>query len=304
MTEYYERSFYDIIPIMENSPGDPYYTVGDMIICASSQWVSPYPPYQVFNTWKAFNGSVDDPVNCWVATTAACWIRMYIGFLDGRYYDVSSYTLTSGPVGTELDATPRNWTLKGSNDGENWTVLDTRTDELNWDYSEQRVYTIATPGDYTWYQFDVTHNNYSFSGTCVGEFNLRGSYARMSIPSGVAMLIIGSSIAGVSMTLSPKELREGVYATLSATIDGVNTNRKIMISSFNCRKENGNTKYISAVVPSIKDGDAIADMSIGGSLTLFQIIGGSVNELGTLPVSSIRYDEGGKSQSITIQANA
>lgn len=56
--------------------------------------------------------------------------------------------------------TPKNFTFSGRNaDTEEWTVLDSRSNETEWGDSECRLYAIATPGIYTQYRFCVSANN-------------------------------------------------------------------------------------------------------------------------------------------------
>jgi len=301
MTEYYARSVYDIIPKMDYPPGDPNYTIGDMIITGSSQRASTFPPYFKWSTWRAFNGSVAGTKDPWVATTAACWLQMYIGMLDGHYYDVTNYTLTSGPAGTSLDTTPRNWTFSGSNDGITWTLLDTRTNEIYWGYGEQRVYTLASPGDYTYYKLNVTHNNYSISGSVIGEFSLRGRNIFLAPDAAGMGIYPAAGMCGIDVQSALPN--NGIYALLRADIGGIMAYRKIKISSFSLRKENGETKYISVVLPSLVEADSIADMA-DGTLHLWRMNNGVATEIGNLALSDIRIDEGGKNQSITLQANA
>jgi hypothetical protein len=67
---------------------------------------------------------------------------------------VRYYTLTSG---TRRDD-PRSWTLRGSDDGANWTVLDERTHETFRWRRQTRPFAVANPGTYTHYRLDITEN--------------------------------------------------------------------------------------------------------------------------------------------------
>ena len=61
---------------------------------------------------------------------------------------VTMYTLTSSSSG---DA-PGGWTLEGSNDGKQWTVLDRRQDErFPWP-GQTRAFGVGKPGSYVWYR--------------------------------------------------------------------------------------------------------------------------------------------------------
>lgn len=70
-------------------------------------------------------------------------------------------------------ADPKSWILKGSNDGDKWTVLDQRTNEtFNW-----RLYTrpfeIEHPGKYSYYKLEITDNG-GDSSTTLAEVELLG----------------------------------------------------------------------------------------------------------------------------------
>ncbi len=56
---------------------------------------------------------------------------------------------------------PRNWTFEGLQTGEDgsWTVLDTRTVEMNWNASETRTFSFANTTAYEYYKFNCTTNN-------------------------------------------------------------------------------------------------------------------------------------------------
>ena len=72
-----------------------------------------------------------------------------------------STPLTSGGdtatyPGREL---PKNWTLLGSNDGESWTTLDTRTNQADTANSDTRTYAIANTTAYMYYRLNITASN-------------------------------------------------------------------------------------------------------------------------------------------------
>ncbi|WP_425339539.1 FIMAH domain-containing protein [Lentibacillus salicampi] len=81
------------------------------------------------------------------------------------------YTLTSGSDSDTSD--PKSWVLKGSNDGENWSVLDEREDEtFRWrDYT--RAFEINNPRAYAFYQMEITDNGGGQS-TTLAEVELLG----------------------------------------------------------------------------------------------------------------------------------
>lgn len=66
---------------------------------------------------------------------------------------VNGYSMTSANDVPNRD--PKNWTLKGSNDGTQWTVLDTRTNEAFASRKLKKSYSFANTAAYRFYKFDL-----------------------------------------------------------------------------------------------------------------------------------------------------
>ncbi|MGO2521043.1 MAG: GH92 family glycosyl hydrolase, partial [Microbacterium sp.] len=70
---------------------------------------------------------------------------------------VTRYTLTSGNDASERD--PKDFTLQASNDGTEWTTIDTRTGEVFAGRGEERSFTLEAPSDpYLFYRLNITAN--------------------------------------------------------------------------------------------------------------------------------------------------
>ncbi|MEU8520502.1 GH92 family glycosyl hydrolase [Streptomyces sp. NBC_01216] len=69
---------------------------------------------------------------------------------------VVTYALTSANDAAERD--PRDWTLKGSSDGAEWKVLDTREDQVFAKRFETRTYDFANDTAYAHYRLEITEN--------------------------------------------------------------------------------------------------------------------------------------------------
>ena len=80
---------------------------------------------------------------------------MTLQFEDAKVANV--YTLTSGNDAPGRD--PRDWQILGSNDGENWEVLDERTGEVFTSRNLTREFYFANDTAYNYYRLDVTSNN-------------------------------------------------------------------------------------------------------------------------------------------------
>lgn len=102
---------------------------------------------------KAFD---NDTGSKWLAFASSGWIQYQ--FPSGNKYCITKYTITSGNDAPERD--PKDWTLKGSNDGTNWTTLDTRTNDANWTARNQtRSFYFSNNQHYEYYRLDISAVN-------------------------------------------------------------------------------------------------------------------------------------------------
>ncbi len=92
-------------------------------------------------------------------TVATKWLAFipqgtYYGFrfANGQKQAVNAYTITSANDAPERD--PYSWTLSGSNDGVNYTVVDTRTAQDFAGRFETRLYQFNNSTSYEYYKFD------------------------------------------------------------------------------------------------------------------------------------------------------
>lgn len=91
----------------------------------------------------------------WFSGTATGWLQYDFG--SGVTKTIRRYRLTCNATTPELD--PMNWTLKGSNNGTDFTVIDTRTNESFGFRGEVREFKLnGTPGAYRYYRLDITSN--------------------------------------------------------------------------------------------------------------------------------------------------
>jgi hypothetical protein len=127
----------------------------------------------------ATGGTATDPANNANAKDAfdlnsnTKW--MYLGVTGWLKYDlghtetVQRYTLISADV---AGRDPKDWQFQGSNDGVNWTTLDTQFGQVFALRLQQNSYTVASPGAYRYYRLNVTSNNGDSYNTAVAEFGL------------------------------------------------------------------------------------------------------------------------------------
>ena len=101
----------------------------------------------------------DDKANTnWFIYATSGWIQYDFG--EGVKKVIDKYTLLGAPSGSAAHR-PDDWTLQGSNDGINFTVLDTRTGEgNNLSNSVATVYEgFGNTTAYRYYRMDITKNN-------------------------------------------------------------------------------------------------------------------------------------------------
>jgi hypothetical protein len=88
----------------------------------------------------------------------------------GRAETVQRYALTSSFDQVPRD--PKDWQLKGSNDGSTWTTLDTQANQSFVERYELKTYPVANPGSYRYYRLEITANNGDGYFTDLGELGL------------------------------------------------------------------------------------------------------------------------------------
>lgn len=111
----------------------------------------------------------------WTARSTTPWIQFE--FNEGPV-QAEMYTLTSGTSLVPGDpdsraADPVSWALLGSNDGQVWTVLDERFDQVFTWRLHTRVFSIQNPGSYSLYRLEITQNG-GHDATTLAEIELLG----------------------------------------------------------------------------------------------------------------------------------
>lgn len=105
----------------------------------------------------------------WFDNVDATWIQFDFG--SGNTETVKRYRLTSGDAVAE---DPRDWILKGSQNGTDFTNLDTRSGESFAGRSEVQEFRVTTPGAYRYYRLDISSNHVpaAAAGTSLAEFRV------------------------------------------------------------------------------------------------------------------------------------
>ena len=143
----------------------PYTITG--IASASSIYNSTY------DVWKAFNQSLVDANDCWMSAN-----NVLTGWLKYQFDTakvVNRYELCPrNDASTGVNSFPKNFTFEGSNNGIDWTVLDTRINQSVPTYTSGVFlgYSIPNMDTYTYYRLNITANNGNSSYVSLGELRL------------------------------------------------------------------------------------------------------------------------------------
>ncbi|GAA6396522.1 discoidin domain-containing protein [Solibaculum mannosilyticum] len=97
----------------------------------------------------------DDNSTRWISYHTSSWAQIQVPFSQKKV--IKSYTLTTDVEGEGNN--PKDWIIQGSNDGEHFVDLDTRTGE-SFGSGETRTFEMADQTEaYTYYRLNVTANN-------------------------------------------------------------------------------------------------------------------------------------------------
>lgn len=146
------------------------------VASASSVYSSSYP------AWKAFDGR--DVSDGWASsgTTFPQWLKYDFGEPE----TVGKYTIRgrNSTNADDLRQTIKDWEFQGSNDDVNWTTLDKRVGEANWNRSEKREYEFKNTTAYRYYRVFITAHNGSTVATAIGEMEMfEAKFLRLKLVS-------------------------------------------------------------------------------------------------------------------------
>ena len=103
-------------------------------------------------------GAFDGTMNVdgrWLAVKAA---HMYVTYKFNTATKVTTIKLFNPNANNETTRPPKAWTFEGSNDGDNWTTLDTQTGQT-WSSGQVRSYSFENDAAWVYYKFDCTELN-------------------------------------------------------------------------------------------------------------------------------------------------
>jgi hypothetical protein len=101
---------------------------------------------------KAFDGSTGTKWYGQFPSGGSAWLQYQFG--SGQAWAVTQYKLTSANDAPARD--PRDWRLLASDDGVNWTPLDTRTNQTFASRYQTNTYSVSNTTAYKFYRLHVT----------------------------------------------------------------------------------------------------------------------------------------------------
>lgn len=114
--------------------------------------------------YKAFDKS---ETTRWIASSLNTgWIAYAFPYVK----IIKRYTLL--PRADSLVNTPKNWTFEGSNDGVNWTVLDTQNDITDWRIGIKKTFNVLNQTGYLKYRLNILATVSSGVQPSIDEFEL------------------------------------------------------------------------------------------------------------------------------------
>jgi len=110
-----------------------------------------------FDAWKVFDNILEGYTSSWVVYAAPwpAWIQYQFPIAK----TILVYSLLTPSVTFAPGSFPRNWTLQGSNNGTDWTILATVTNGFSaGENLTKKYFSVTNPDSYTYYRLNVTFN--------------------------------------------------------------------------------------------------------------------------------------------------
>ncbi|WP_145413291.1 discoidin domain-containing protein [Paenibacillus xylanexedens] len=107
-----------------------------------------------FQGWLVFDRLVSTGSSSWIANGKTGWLEY--DFNLGNEKIIGGYTILQE---SDIARSPKSWTFEGSNDGTNWTILDTRVNITNWTLNIKKSFSFSNTNFYRKYRINVTENS-------------------------------------------------------------------------------------------------------------------------------------------------
>ena len=123
-----------------------------------------------------FDFSTTTDTSKWVGTWNAGNTYVQYQFGNNESLVVRAYSIiSSADISSNPTQAPKSWQFQGSNDGSNWTGLDTRTNQADTTNSDRRIYYTSNTTAYKYYRLKITANNGDPNLVQLAEFRLEAA---------------------------------------------------------------------------------------------------------------------------------
>lgn len=166
--------------------------------------------YTTYYAWKVFD---KDTGTAWLDSTAnPHWLRYDFG--AGVTKKIVKYTMTASIVGTR---SPSAWKFQGSNNGTDWTDLDSQTG-ITFSNYEKKTFTFSNTTAYRYYQFNISAGG-SGGDISIAEAEMMEAAASTASIVSVLALDLAANITQAIM-FADVTLGTGTAAYYISTDDG------------------------------------------------------------------------------------
>lgn len=142
---------------------------------SASSFQTGYEPFNAFDSVVSFTSAA----NGWISVggTTTGWLRYKFVVPKAMigYKIMPQVVSPLGNLSEVVNRCPKDWTFEASNDGLQWTVLDTRSGESTWSVGAFNEYRFQNSTPYQEYRINVTLNNGSTQYVGIGEMQLMSS---------------------------------------------------------------------------------------------------------------------------------
>ena len=135
---------------------------------------------------------------------------------------ISGYKITSGNDMPDRD--PKDWKLLGSNDGENWTELDSQSDQTFDQRNAEYSYSLSADADFKIYRLEIedVKGNGKQVGAQLSELTFIGQ-------DGNAVMLGGEDVSGTNYRRALNI--DDAVSTVEYELDGVSYSREYFVSN-------------------------------------------------------------------------
>ena len=211
-----------------------------------------------------------------------------IGYDFGSQTQVNCYRIFPGVNSNVSAGWPKNWTFEGSDNGSDWTVLDTRSNEV-FTLSTWNTYQLSDMAEYRYYRVNVTAQQGS------GRFNVdEFEFCRVPVGKVVVNVPTGKTVENTDVAISGNlrlvKTGAGMFVA-SKTGQTYVGGTQVMAGTVRCGAVGASLFGTDGSEMHVASGGTFDDNGLSGSIGKYRFIldGGSLINTGADVVSSANY---------------